>query len=152
MEVFPAPRKPVNTVIGIGEAMAGHVSWISSNSSHYEHVKSSWLDEATTRSERVIHRAYTHPSGCIRFFDGAHCWLRLSLQENCTERCRGIPWRMVSFCVSYVCEERGITSLSDSFRSIGDFYPERNIFQILIALTAGVLKMTVLKISCSLLL
>ncbi len=45
---------------------------------------------------------------------------------------------MVPFCVSYVCEAGRISPLSDFFRSIGDWYPERNIFQILIALTAGV--------------
>lgn len=43
-----------------------------------------------------------------------------------------------SVSATYVKRE-DIASLSNFFRSIGDFYPERNIFQILIALTSGVL-------------
>ena len=52
---------------------------------------------------------------------------------------------MVSFCLCNVCPPTSRPSLPSSHPCrIGDWYPERNIFQLLIALTAGISLSTLL--------
>jgi len=85
-----------------------------------------------------VHRSSAHRPGSIGLLFCSHSWLRLALHKNCQKRRCTVPRRMVSLSV------RNVRSLQLAYHqsvhrlsSIGDWYPERNIFQILIALTSG---------------
>jgi len=85
-----------------------------------------------------VHRSSAHRPGSISLLFCSHSWLRLALHKNCQKRRCTVPRRMVPLSV------RNVRSLQLAYHqsvyrlsSIGDWYPERNIFQILIALTSG---------------
>lgn len=85
-----------------------------------------------------VHRSSAHRPRSIGLLVCSHSRLRLALHKNCQKRRCAVPRRMVSLSVRnvwlslFACYQT-VHRLS----SIGDWYPERNIFQILIALTSG---------------
>ncbi len=97
--------------------------------------------QETFRCHRGNYRARTHIPCNSRVRHCARRWVHLPLQENCKERRSRVSPGMVSFCFFNVRLQLSCRAIGDllfaSWFSIGDWYPERNLFQILIALAAG---------------
>lgn len=109
------------------------------------------LEAKKTSSHRCFPRRLHSYLACRNSFHRcSRYWLPASLQENRKERSRRVSSRMVSFGLS------NVRKLSSSWpwtnicrdRRIGDWYPERNIFQIFIALASGLRTSTCIVVHC----
>jgi hypothetical protein len=98
----------------------------------------SWISGASYDS-CCTYCSCTHLSGICRVWCCSCIRSGSALCKDCKEWCGWLPSRMVPICLCDVSNWYFSTGLCTQLGllSIGDWYPERNLFQILIALTSG---------------